>query len=948
LPHNTVSAIAQTLDGFMWIGTHEGLVRFDGSKFTSFPAKQTAGLESDHVDCLSADRDGNLWIGLERGGVSRWREDGFETLSAVAAYTNRINSLTPQRNELWVGLTHGRLLRLREGVWTAMAGAGDFSAQGRVFCVAEAGDRTWFASDTSLGYVEAGRCVTLVSNRLEYFRIAPRLEGGVWLARGQKLEHLDRDLAITGVAGLQLSGDSGGIETLYPDSTGALWLGTRGNGLYRFADGALTRVPTSHDFILSVCEDSEGDIWAGTWGGGLNRLKRKLLHVHGTDDGLPKSLVLSLAEDDTDQLWVAARNAPPVSFDPDRTGVTHQTNGWTAGSASVVCADRSGGMWVATEQRGLFHWQDGHYRAVNFPRSFIISLFQDSRTNLWVGTLRDGLFQCAPGAEPRLRGADDLREITAITEDANGTLWVGTQKGTLHHRRRGQESFTALGLNDGLPGQKIQVIHADGADRLWIGTRGGGLVRLKNNTFQVLTTAQGIPDDDIRQILADDVGGLWIGGARGLFRCWSGDLDLALEDGKFAIECVSLGASHGLENFEFQEGFRNAMHRTRAGKLWFATTRGAVEVHPDRFTLQDEPPPVYIQAVTVDGRALPVRSGTGLEIPPAAGRVEIRYTATSFSAPENVRFRHRLEGFDADWVEAGPERSVTYYRLPPGEYRFRVLARGSTGIWNQVGDNVGLTVPPTLWETLWFRGLVLAVGALLIAVAVRLTLLRRMRRRLEELERATTLENERRRIARDMHDELGASLTTLALMSEQMRRQPHLDPGATTTVERIARTVTEVTHTLDQIVWTVNPGNDTLERLIGYLSRHAEEFLSSSPIRLTQELPTLITDHAINSDIRHQLFLSFKEALNNAVKHSRATELHLRIWLESQQLHVSIQDNGVGFNPAAVAGQGEGLSTLRDRLTHIGGATRLESAPGRGTKVTLTLPLGPARGAYSC
>lgn len=942
LPHNTVSAIAQTSDGYLWVGTYEGLARFDGVKFASYPAKNTPGLESDHIDYLSADANGSLWIGLERGGVSRWRDGRFETIAAMSAYTNRINTLAPAgSNNLWVGLSQGRMARYDGGAWTTLHPGGDFPAQGRVFCRRDADGRTWFASDTSLGYFDSGSCVPLATNKLEYFRIAPRHTGGIWLAHDQQLDCWEANLQSTTVASLAQLGNSGGIETLYEDSKGALWLGTRGNGLYRFADGKLTRVPTSHDFILAICEDSEGDLWVGTWGGGLDRLRPKVLRVYNTDDGLPKSLVLSLCEDDRKALWIAARNAPPASLSPDRTRITPQTNGWaaTSASASILCQDLAGGVWLGTEQKGLFHWKDGIYQPQGFQQIFIISLFQDSQTNLWIGTLREGLFLWQPGREPQMQGGEDLREITAIAEDASGTLWVGTQKGTLHRRHRGEKEFTAVGADDGLPGQKIQVIHADGAGQLWIGTRGGGLVRFKHNQFKIITKARGIPDDDIRQILADDAGGLWIGCARGLFRARGGDLELAIKDKKFAVECVLFGASYGLNNFEFQEGFRNAMCKTREGRLWFATTRGAVEVDPTRCDFQDEPPPVYIEAITVDGRPLPLRAGSPVEIPPASGRVEFSYTATSFSAPENIRFRHRLENLDNDWVDTGNDRTVTYFRMSPGEYRFRVIARGSSGIWNQVGANIAFTVKPTLWETLWFRSLVMAIAVLVIGTVVRVILLGRIRRRLKELEQSQALENERRRIARDMHDELGASLTRLALMSEQARRSPKLDPEVAGKIGRISQTATEVAHTLDQIVWTVNPGNDTLERLIGYLSHYATEFLSPTSIRLTQELPRPGVDYSVKSDLRHQLFLTFQEALNNAVKHSSATEIKLRIWLEGQTLHIYIADNGKGFNLQESEGKGEGLTTLRQRLAPEGGQCLIESAPGQGACVTITLPL---------
>jgi signal transduction histidine kinase len=259
-----------------------------------------------------------------------------------------------------------------------------------------------------------------------------------------------------------------------------------------------------------------------------------------------------------------------------------------------------------------------------------------------------------------------------------------------------------------------------------------------------------------------------------------------------------------------------------------------------------------------------------------------------------------------------------------------------------VGDSLAFRVKPTLWETLWFRIALIAVSVLVVGAAVRATLLQRIRRRVHELEQAQALENERRRIARDMHDELGASLTRLALLSEQVRRFPKLDPEVTPKVGRISEAATEVAHTLDQIVWTVSPGNDTLEHLVGYLSHHATEFLAPSSIHLTQDLPQLDKEYHISSDVRHQLFLTFKEALNNAVKHSGATDIRLCIWLTERTLHITLQDNGRGFVLREQEGRGEGLASLRTRLVHLGGICQVESEPGKGTRVTIRLPL-PAK-----
>lgn len=465
------------------------------------------------------------------------------------------------------------------------------------------------------------------------------------------------------------------------------------------------------------------------------------------------------------------------------------------------------------------------------------------------------------------------------------------------------------------------------------------MIRLSGGHFSRITTRQGLPDDDIRQILADDDNRLWLASSRGLFRAHVADLDAVADGKQETVDCLLLGQSHGLANFEFQEGFGNAMCRTRDGHLWFATKRGAVEVDPTQDTFVNEPPPLHIDKVLVDGKAIPLTTGSRAEIPPASSRVEFHYTAPSFTAPENVQFRYKLENLEQDWTEPRPERTATYLRIPPGDYRFRVIARGSSGTWNLVGATLKFTVRPTLLQTVWFRATLIGGVLVIIAVTLRLTIVRRMKRQVRELKQANALEDERRRIARDMHDELGASLTQLALMSEQTRNHSRLDEETGAKIGRISKTANEVAHALDQIVWTVNPRNDTLDRLIGYLGQYASDFLSGTPIHLTQELPEHYGGYRVNSHVRHEMFLTFKEALNNAVKHSAATEISLHIWLEGNTLQIKIEDNGRGFDVETCEGKGDGLENLRQRLRGAGGNCRVESEPERGTRVTLTLPL---------
>lgn len=410
LPHNTVSAIAQTPDGYLWVGTYEGLTRFDGVHFQFYPSKTTPGLDSDFIECLTANPDGSLWIGLERGGVSSWRDGEFQVVAPLSAYSNRVHSLTrSDEDTVWASLSNGRIMRWRDDRWRVFNSDDGFPARGRVMCDSDTAGRVWFSSENSFGYIENDVIFPLATNTRDFFHVAPRHDGGAWVRRGGRLQQYDAELQTKPVPG-QMAKSTGFLQALYEDRNGALWMGTRGNGLYRLFDGMLERVPTSHDFISSICEDREGNLWVGTSGGGLDRLRPRVLRVYDTASGLPRSLLMSMCEDRSGRLWIAARNSPPVSLSPTRDSVVVHSDGWSNSFASVLCADHRGGVWLAALRNGLFRWSSGKYQIANFKNVFITSLFQDSQTNLWVGTLRGGCFNGATEPQCGLIPAPDCEK----------------------------------------------------------------------------------------------------------------------------------------------------------------------------------------------------------------------------------------------------------------------------------------------------------------------------------------------------------------------------------------------------------------------------------------------------------------------------------------------------------------------------------------------------------
>jgi signal transduction histidine kinase len=355
-------------------------------------------------------------------------------------------------------------------------------------------------------------------------------------------------------------------------------------------------------------------------------------------------------------------------------------------------------------------------------------------------------------------------------------------------------------------------------------------------------------------------------------------------------------------------------------------------------------PPVLIEGLLVDNNLVAgLVSPHRLKFPPGRHRFEFQYTGLSFAAPEKVRFKYRLDKLDADWIDAGTKRSAEYPYIPPGDYTFHVMACNNDGVWNEAGAALALTVLPYFWQTAWFRVLGLAGTVLLTSGGVWYGTRRRMRRKLERVERQRALERERTRIAKDIHDDLGASLTRINLLSQSARRDME-DPQQTVkTLDQICTTARQLTRAMDEIVWAVDPQHDTLDSLASYLGKLIHEVLSESGIRCRLDFPVHLPAWPVTAEMRHNLFLACKEALHNVLKHSRATEVQISFALEAASFAVHIADNGQGFDPSAEAGnlplRRNGLVNMQQRMREIGGRCEIVSQPKQGTQVTFFLPV---------
>jgi signal transduction histidine kinase len=569
----------------------------------------------------------------------------------------------------------------------------------------------------------------------------------------------------------------------------------------------------------------------------------------------------------------------------------------------------------------------------------IFALFQGRDGLLWVGGENglgsyDGhnwkLFSARDGLPPNA--------VRALADDDRGNLWIGTEGGGLFMLRDGKISAANAPVKD------ISALLVDRDGVLWAGTSGHGLARLAQGHWTTCAASDGLAGDDIGYLLGDDWGNLWLGSYEGLMRVGEKSLADFAADRRRKISCRTFLTR------ECSAGAQPAALRTHEGKLLFPTTAGLMALAPGDLLPNTNPPPVVIESVAIDGvpqKNNPLSSvwpGT-VTLAPENEKLEIHFTALDFSAPKRaqlaVQFKFQLEGRDKNPTDAGGERVAHFSRLAPGHYVFRVRAGNEDGVWNDAGATLTVIVEPPFWRQPWFVAttLLFLLGAL--AGIIYLISTAKLKRELRGLHQKELLEKERARIARDLHDQLGANLTQVTLLGEMAEADKALPGEVEQHAQQICATARETTRALDEIVWAVNPANDTLEGLVNYACKYAQDYFALAGVSYRAELPTQLPPTPILPEVRHNVFLAFKEAVNNIVKHSQATEARVKLQLEPDKFILTVADNGRGLGDLSAKQLRNGLKNMRKRLSDVHGEFEIKPGANGGTVVRLTVPLNP-------
>ena len=988
IPHSVVTSILQSDDGYLWMGTGSGLVRFDGIRFVTVYDERAPHLESNYVWTLWEDSDDVLWIG-SANGLSRYQDRRFSTYAVENGLPNNFvrSLLRDSQGRLWVGTYGGGLCLFDETegctVYTTSDGLPD------LFVNALLEDRNgvlWVGTDSGLSRLIDGRFETvagLTEFREQIKALYEDKSGQLWIGTGQNIyRQMPDEMPVPLLAN---SVKMGTVRSIYEDHEGFLWIGTESAGLFRYGQGEVLQYTVgaglSNNYIHALFQDREGSLWIGTDGGGLNRFKQGRVATFGMAEGLSTDAINSVYEDRQGSIWFGTNSG----LSRLRNGVVQswrESDGLADDRVLSLAENETGMLWVGTNGGGVSQFDGTRFTTLSvadgLPSDVIFSLHVDRQDRTWIGSTQ-GMSVWQEGELTNYGVENGLPPglVVVICESPGGEIWVGGDGGLARKTDAGFERYT---MADGLPNNAIRALYFDEAGMLWVGTR-GGMARWDGSQFAAFTEEHGLPDEIVYHIEEDEQGHLWLNTARsGLVRVPKEQFNEIAAGARDVIAPLMLGRSDGMRSIEGVGGFQPAGLDDRDGRLWFLTHQGAVIVDPTEIIPDPLPPPVLIEEIVVDGEPL-ILSDEGVEIPYNTNRLEILYTGLSFLDPELVSFRHRLEGLENDWIYDGKNsrtrRTREYSRLLPGDYVFRVTAANRDGVWNNEIASLSILVPSPWWQTplAYLLYFMLAGAGILGLVRWRVWSLKQRNLELENLvaerteevaqqaERLLEVNRMKSRFFANISHEFRTPLTLILgplkdlIEEKNFKSKKSLLYGMQAQGNRLLELINQLLE-LSQL----DVGGLKLElkagEFVGFL-RHLTQSFAPSAEKDGISLAFTSTTERLSVRFDHEkLQKVFVNLLSNALKFTESGGKVL-VLLEERQgnVEVSIRDTGAGIpadeldrvfdrfyqtqanSGVQQPGSGIGLALSKELVQLHGGSIIAESTIGFGSVFTVCLSL---------
>ncbi len=928
-PQGTIFSIWQSHDGYLWLATQRGLVRFDGVRFTTPENNNGVSLENVWVRSLLEDERHDLWIGTNDAGLVRLHDGAMtQYLPGASVYC-----LTPVRpGEFWVCTAKG-LARVTNGTFQSFGaeqGLTNLSVRGA--SLAPDG-KLWSGGETAsldiwngTGF-EHRRLATLPMNASVRAILCSR-DGAVWVGTTNGLIRLKdgKERRFTAADGIA----DDWVASLAEGASGAVWIGTR-SGFSRFQNGDIESFRSqdglSQSMVYALREDREGSLWVGTKHG-LDQFFDGRTIPFTFSEGLPSNDTGPVFEDHSGNVWVGTVGAGLARVDGRRVTVVTTRQGLAGNKVYALAEDAAGGLWAGTDA-GVSRLRNGVVEQTlttrdGLPSNTIRCLFRDSHGDMWAGTpggaavYRDGRFVRAP----ELRGPGGP-SILAFGEDRDRRLLAATEGGELDVYEGSQLPRLTPPAS---ASRNVDAFYKDQDGLLWMGAVGGGLRLFKDGKVFNYWMRDGLFDDDIYGIAADSQGRLWMACSNGIFSVLRADLlkFAAGEIRKFASEPYI--PTRAMRTIECKSGVQPAVWKMRDGRLWFSTIKGVIVLDPSRFSPKLSPPAVVIEDVTVNGQPEnPARIESML---PGQKNLEFRYTGLSYISPSHITFRYKLDGFDKGWTNAGARREALYANLPPGKYVFRVSACNVDGTCDEAGVSVGFALAPHYYQRGWFIPLcVMAIGLIVWLV---------FRLRIRGLNaQFHVILGERSRIARELHDTLiqGFSGVTMEMQALCARlASPEERSNLQEIIQDAARSLREARRSVAGLRDSAQPHSG----LGAAIAQTARQITETKEVRLKLKLDR--NPSGLPAEVEYNLLRIAQEAVTNSVKHAGARMIEVSLYSTAAQVNLAVKDDGSGFGQPVPNSGHYGLIGMKERAAHIGAGFRIESEPGRGTTISVRLP----------